>query len=32
MDDYSSKNLEKIRSLGEQWWNKFGVNALEFIK
>jgi patatin-like phospholipase/acyl hydrolase len=32
MDDYSSKNLEKIRSLGGQWWNKFGVNALEFIK
>ena len=32
MDDYSSKNLAKIRSLGEQWWNKFGSQSLEFIK
>ena len=31
MDDYSSENLEKIRTLGTQWWEEFGNKSIKFI-
>jgi patatin-like phospholipase/acyl hydrolase len=31
MDDYSSENLEKIRTLGEKWWEEFGNKSIKFI-
>ena len=31
MDDISEKNLERIRVLADDWWQKYGKKSINFI-
>jgi phage-related minor tail protein len=31
MDDMSEKNLERIRLLADDWWQKYGKKSINFI-
>ena len=32
LDDSSDSNIERIRAMGESWWDEFGQKALDLLK
>ena len=32
MDDYSTENIEKLKKLGDDWWEKFGNDSIKFFE
>ena len=30
-DDHSEENLQKVRAMGDNWWNRFGEKSMKLL-